>query len=69
MNCVSFIVLSPERKDQISGEKEQLACHRAVPQSNTTSPNDPKQDDAEGYSKTAMKPTKGRIAELIGDLD
>ncbi|KAG5576566.1 hypothetical protein H5410_056700 [Solanum commersonii] len=41
-------VLSPERNDQISGEKERLACHRAVLQSSTTSPNDPKNDDAKG---------------------
>ncbi|WMV24622.1 hypothetical protein MTR67_018007, partial [Solanum verrucosum] len=57
-------VLSPERKDQISGEKEQSACHRAVPRSSTMSPNDPKHDDAEGYSKTAMKPTKEGFEEL-----
>uniref|UniRef100_M1DM87 Uncharacterized protein n=1 Tax=Solanum tuberosum TaxID=4113 RepID=M1DM87_SOLTU len=41
-------VLSPERTDEISGEKEQLAYRREVPQSCTMSPNDPKHDDVEG---------------------
>ena len=62
-------VPSPERKDQIDGEKEQSACRREIPWSSTMSPNDPKHDDAEGQSKTTMKLTKGRITELIGDID
>ncbi|KAG5598962.1 hypothetical protein H5410_030332 [Solanum commersonii] len=41
-------VRSPERKDQISGEKEQSVCHRAVPRSSTMFPNDKKHDDDEG---------------------
>ncbi|WMV25035.1 hypothetical protein MTR67_018420 [Solanum verrucosum] len=41
-------MLSPEGKDQIGGEKEQSAYHRAVPRSSTMSPNDPKHDDAQG---------------------
>ncbi|KAG5595241.1 hypothetical protein H5410_036473 [Solanum commersonii] len=36
-----FNVLSPERKDQIGGEKEQSGCRRAVPRSSTIYPNDP----------------------------
>uniref|UniRef100_M1DG57 Uncharacterized protein n=1 Tax=Solanum tuberosum TaxID=4113 RepID=M1DG57_SOLTU len=41
-------VLSLEEKDKIDGENEKLVCHRVVPRINTTSPNDPKHDDAEG---------------------
>ncbi|WMV41395.1 hypothetical protein MTR67_034780 [Solanum verrucosum] len=70
-------VMSPERKDQIGGEKEQSACRRAILRSSTMtpndpstmSPNDPEHDYAEGWCKTAMNYTKGRIAELIGDSD
>uniref|UniRef100_M1DC86 Integrase core domain containing protein n=1 Tax=Solanum tuberosum TaxID=4113 RepID=M1DC86_SOLTU len=41
-------VLSPERTDEIGGEKEQLAYRREVPQSCTMLPNDPKHDDVDG---------------------
>ncbi|WMV30642.1 hypothetical protein MTR67_024027 [Solanum verrucosum] len=63
------IVLSPEGKDQVGGKREQSAHRREVSRSNTMSPNDPEHDDAEGWCKTAMNYTKGRIAELIGDSD
>uniref|UniRef100_M1D8G7 Uncharacterized protein n=1 Tax=Solanum tuberosum TaxID=4113 RepID=M1D8G7_SOLTU len=45
-----FSVLSPEGKDQISGEMEQSACRRAVPRSSTILPNDQRREDAEGKS-------------------
>ncbi|KAG5631213.1 hypothetical protein H5410_002930 [Solanum commersonii] len=54
-------VLSPERKDQVGRKREQSAHRRKVSRSSTMSPNDPKHDDAEGWCKTAMNYTKGRI--------
>ncbi|KAG5571597.1 hypothetical protein H5410_061363 [Solanum commersonii] len=62
-------VLSPEENDQVGGKREQSAHHRAVSRSSTIPPNGPKHDDAEGWYKTMMNYTKGRIAELIGDSD
>uniref|UniRef100_M1DCL9 Uncharacterized protein n=1 Tax=Solanum tuberosum TaxID=4113 RepID=M1DCL9_SOLTU len=62
-------VLSPEGKDQVGGDREQSTHHREVQRSSTMSPNDPEYDDAEGWCKTAMNYTKGRITELIGDFD
>uniref|UniRef100_M1D9C0 Uncharacterized protein n=1 Tax=Solanum tuberosum TaxID=4113 RepID=M1D9C0_SOLTU len=62
-------VLSPEGKDQVSGKREKAEHRREVLQSSTMSPNDPEHDDAEGWCKTTMNYTKGRIDELIGDSD
>uniref|UniRef100_M1DPN4 Putative plant transposon protein domain-containing protein n=1 Tax=Solanum tuberosum TaxID=4113 RepID=M1DPN4_SOLTU len=62
-------VLSPEGKDQVDGKRKQSAHHRTVPRSSTMSPNDPEQDNAEGWCKTAMNYIKGQIAEFIDDSD
>ncbi|KAG5631605.1 hypothetical protein H5410_003322 [Solanum commersonii] len=62
-------VLSPEGKDHVGGEREQLVCHQIVCQNSIISPNDIEHDDAEGWCKMATNYTKGRIAELIGDFD
>uniref|UniRef100_M1DVY4 Uncharacterized protein n=1 Tax=Solanum tuberosum TaxID=4113 RepID=M1DVY4_SOLTU len=62
-------VLSPEEKDQVGGKREQLAHHQVVARSSTMPPNNPEHDDAEGWYKTAMNYTKGRIVVLIGDSD
>uniref|UniRef100_M1DDY2 Uncharacterized protein n=1 Tax=Solanum tuberosum TaxID=4113 RepID=M1DDY2_SOLTU len=59
-------VLRPEGKDQVGGKKKQSAHHREFLCSSTMSPNDLEHDDAEGWCKTAMNYTKGKIAELIG---
>uniref|UniRef100_M1DA01 Uncharacterized protein n=1 Tax=Solanum tuberosum TaxID=4113 RepID=M1DA01_SOLTU len=56
-------------KDQVNGKREQSAHRREVPRSSTMSPNDLEHDDVEGWCKTAMNYTKGRITELIGDSD
>uniref|UniRef100_M1D9X8 Uncharacterized protein n=1 Tax=Solanum tuberosum TaxID=4113 RepID=M1D9X8_SOLTU len=62
-------VLSPEGKDQVGRKKEQSVHRQEVLRSSTMSLNDPEHDDAEGWCKTAMNYTKGRITELIGDSD
>uniref|UniRef100_M1DXW9 Uncharacterized protein n=1 Tax=Solanum tuberosum TaxID=4113 RepID=M1DXW9_SOLTU len=59
----------PDGNDQVGGTREQLAHRREVLRSSTISPNDPEHDDAEGWCKTVMNYTKGRIAELISDSD
>ncbi|WMV30643.1 hypothetical protein MTR67_024028 [Solanum verrucosum] len=63
------IVLSLEGNDRVGRKREQSAHRREVSQSSTMSPNDPEHDDAEGWCKTTMTYTNGRIAELIGDSD
>ncbi|KAG5598867.1 hypothetical protein H5410_030237 [Solanum commersonii] len=45
---VADAVISPEGKDQVGNEKEQLACRQIVLQSSTISPNDPEREDVEG---------------------
>ncbi|KAG5590599.1 hypothetical protein H5410_041113, partial [Solanum commersonii] len=54
--------------DQVGGKKDQSAHHREVPQSSIISPNNPENDDAKGWCKTAMNYTKERIADLISIL-
>ncbi|KAG5591338.1 hypothetical protein H5410_041852 [Solanum commersonii] len=62
-------VLSLEGNDQVGEEREKSVNSREAPRSSFMSPNDPKHEDAEGWCKTMMNYTKGRIAELIGDSD
>uniref|UniRef100_M1DB42 Polyprotein protein n=1 Tax=Solanum tuberosum TaxID=4113 RepID=M1DB42_SOLTU len=57
-------VLSPEGKDQVSGNREQSAQCREVPQSSTMSPNDPEHNDAEGWCKTAVNYTKSGLKSV-----
>ncbi|WMV06856.1 hypothetical protein MTR67_000241, partial [Solanum verrucosum] len=60
-------VLSCERDNLVGERKKQSACRRTVPRCSALSPKITKYEDAEGKSKTAMKMTKGRIADWIGD--
>uniref|UniRef100_M1DN74 Uncharacterized protein n=1 Tax=Solanum tuberosum TaxID=4113 RepID=M1DN74_SOLTU len=48
-----------EGKDQVGGKGEQSAHHRDVPRGSTMSPNDPENDDDEGWCKTTMNYIKG----------
>uniref|UniRef100_M1E136 Integrase core domain containing protein n=1 Tax=Solanum tuberosum TaxID=4113 RepID=M1E136_SOLTU len=62
-------VLSPDEKDQVGGKRKQSAHRREVPRRSTMSPINSEHDDVEGWYKTAMNYTKGRITEMINDFD
>uniref|UniRef100_M1DS08 Uncharacterized protein n=1 Tax=Solanum tuberosum TaxID=4113 RepID=M1DS08_SOLTU len=62
-------VPSPEGENQVGERKEKSAIRRTVLRCSVGSPKVTELEDAEGQSKKAMNLTKGRIAELIGDLD
>uniref|UniRef100_M1DUB0 Uncharacterized protein n=1 Tax=Solanum tuberosum TaxID=4113 RepID=M1DUB0_SOLTU len=62
-------MLSLEGEGQVCDEKEQSVRRRAVLRSSTISPNDSKGEEAEGESRKAMKSTKRRIFEHIGNPD
>lgn len=64
-----FSVLSLEGENQVGDKKEQSLSHRMVSQCSGISPKVTELEVAEGQSKKAMKLTKGRIAEWIGDPD
>uniref|UniRef100_M1DJN1 Uncharacterized protein n=1 Tax=Solanum tuberosum TaxID=4113 RepID=M1DJN1_SOLTU len=66
---VRFQCAKPEGENQFGERKEQSACRRVVPRRIVRSPKVTALEDAEGQSKKALKLTKGRIAELIGDPD
>ncbi|WMV18920.1 hypothetical protein MTR67_012305, partial [Solanum verrucosum] len=54
-------VLTFKGKDQVGKKREQSAHRQEVSRSSTMSPNDLEHNDAEGWYKTAMNYTKGRV--------
>uniref|UniRef100_M1DKK7 Polyprotein protein n=1 Tax=Solanum tuberosum TaxID=4113 RepID=M1DKK7_SOLTU len=66
---LSSSVPSPEGENQVGDRNVQSACRRVVLRCSVGSPKVTELEDAEGHRKMAMKLTKGRIAELIGNPD
>ncbi|WMV41930.1 hypothetical protein MTR67_035315 [Solanum verrucosum] len=62
-------VPNPERENQVGNRKKQSASHRTVLRCSAISPKVTELEDAKGKSKTAMKMTKGRIVDWVGNPD
>uniref|UniRef100_M1DMK2 Uncharacterized protein n=1 Tax=Solanum tuberosum TaxID=4113 RepID=M1DMK2_SOLTU len=62
-------VPSPEGENLVSERKEQSASRRTVLRCSAISPKVTEPEDAKCKRKTAMKMTKGQIADWIGDPD